>query len=188
MQGYTVMVDEAMKQMEEVPTHVFLQGGVGGFPAAVVSYLVESLDCPPIFVVVEPTNADCLFQSAVNGEPTVVHGDLDTVMAGLACGEVSLLAWSILESYVPHFLSIQDDSISITMQLLANRDKPIVAGESAVAGLAGFLIACNDDNLKSKLMLNENSRILFFGTEGDTDETMYEQLVGRSSEEVMNGV
>ena len=188
MQGYTVMVDEAMKQMEEVPTHVFLQGGVGGFPAAVVSYLVESLECPPIFIVVEPTNADCLFQSAVNGEPTVIHGDLDTIMAGLACGEVSLLAWSILESYVPHFLSIQDDSISITMQFLANRDKPIVAGESAVAGLAGFLIACNDDNLKSKLMLNENSRILFFGTEGDTDETMYEQLVGRSSEKVMNGV
>ncbi|HIE77249.1 MAG TPA: diaminopropionate ammonia-lyase, partial [Candidatus Thioglobus sp.] len=134
MQGYTVMVDESMKQMKEIPTHVFLQGGVGGFPAAVVSYLVESLDCPPIFVVVEPTNADCLFQSAVNGEPTVVHGDLDTVMAGLACGEVSLLAWSILESYVPHFLTIQDDSISKTMQLLANRDKPIIAGESAVAG------------------------------------------------------
>jgi len=188
MQGYTVMVDESMKQMKEIPTHVFLQGGVGGFPAAVVSYLVESLDCPPIFVVVEPTNADCLFQSAVNGEPTVVHGDLDTVMAGLACGEVSLLAWSILESYVPHFLTIQDDSISKTMQLLANRDKPIIAGESAVAGLAGFLIATNDDTLKSKLMLNENSRILFFGTEGDTDEAMYKQLVGRSSEEVMRGV
>jgi len=188
MQGYTVMVDESIKQMKEIPTHVFLQGGVGGFPAAVVSYLVESLDCPPIFVVVEPTNANCLFQSAVNGEPTVVHGDLDTVMAGLACGEVSLLAWSILESYVPHFLTIQDDSISKTMQLLANRDKPIIAGESAVAGLAGFLIAANDDTLKSKLMLNENSRILFFGTEGDTDETMYKQLVGRSSEEVMSGV
>jgi len=187
MQGYTVMVDEAMKQMEELPTHVFLQGGVGGFPAAVVSFLVESLEYPPIFVVVEPTNADCLFQSAVNGEPTVVHGDLDTIMAGLSCGEVSLLAWPILESYVSHFLSIQDDSISKTMQLLANRDRPIVAGESAVAGLAGFLIACNDDNLKSKLMLNENSRILFFGTEGDTDEKMYGQLVGRSSEEVMNG-
>ena len=71
MQGYTVMVDETMKQMKEMPTHVFLQGGVGGFPAATVSFLVESLDCPPIFVVVEPENADCLFQSAVNGEPTV---------------------------------------------------------------------------------------------------------------------
>ena len=185
MQGYTVMVDEAIKQMNDMPTHVFLQGGVGGFPAAVVSFLQESLDCPPIFIVVEPANADCLFQSAVNGEPTAVHGDLDTIMAGLACGEVSVLAWSILESYVPHFMSITDESIPKAMQLLANRESPIVAGESAIAGLAGFLVACNDANLKSKLMINENSKILFFGTEGDTDEEMYEQLVGKSSEEVL---
>jgi len=187
MQGYTVMVDETMKQMKETPTHVFLQGGVGGFPAATVSFLVESLDCPPIFVVVEPANADCLFQSAVNGEPTVVHGDLDTVMAGLACGEVSLLAWSILESYVSHFMTIKDDSISKTMQLLADRQAPIVAGESAVAGLAGFLIASHDSSLKEALKLDENSRILVFGTEGDTDEKMYEKIVGRSATDVLKG-
>jgi len=186
MQGYTVMVDEAMKQMNDTPTHVFLQGGVGGFPAAVVSFLQESLDCPRIFVVVEPANADCLFQSAVNGEPTAVHGDLDTIMAGLACGEVSVLAWSILESYTPHFMSITDESIPKAMRLLANRKNPIIAGESAITGLAGFLIACNDSNLKSKLMINENSKILFFGTEGDTDEEMYEQLVGKSSEQLIS--
>ena len=188
MQGYTVMVDEAMKQMSDIPTHVFLQGGVGGFPAAMVSFLQESLECPPIFVVVEPVNADCLFQSAANGEPTAVHGDLDTIMAGLACGEVSVLAWSILESHVPHFMSITDESIPKAMQLLANRETPIVAGESAITGLAGFLIACNDASLKSKLMINENSKVLFFGTEGDTDEEMYEQLVGKSSEQVLNSL
>ena len=188
MQGYTVMVDEAMKQMNDTPTHVFLQGGVGGFPSAVVSFLQESLDCPPIFVVVEPVNADCLFQSAVNGKPTAVHGDLDTIMAGLACGEVSVLAWSILENYAPHFITITDESIPKAMQLLANRTPPIIAGESAITGLAGFLIACNDVELKSKLMINENSKILFFGTEGDTDEEMYEQLVGKSSEQVLSRV
>ena len=188
MQGYTVMVDEAMKQMNVTPTHVFLQGGVGGFPSAVVSFLQESLDCPPIFVVVEPVNADCLFQSAVNGEPTPIHGDLDTIMAGLACGEVSVLAWSILESHVTHFMSITDESVPKAMQLLANRKTPIVAGESAITGLAGYLIACNDSDLKSKLMINENSKVLFFGTEGDTDEEMYEQLVGRSSEQVLNSL
>lgn len=188
MQGYTVMVDEAMKQMNDTPTHVFLQGGVGGFPSAVVSFLQESLDCPPIFVVVEPVNADCLFQSAVNGKPTAVHGDLDTIMAGLACGEVSVLAWSILENYAPHFMTITDESIPKAMQLLANRITPIIAGESAITGLAGFLIACNDVELKSKLMINENSKILFFGTEGDTDEEMYEQLVGKSSEQVLSRV
>ena len=188
MQGYTVMVDEAMKQMNVTPTHVFLQGGVGGFPSAVVSFLQESLDCPPIFVVVEPVNADCLFQSAVNGEPTPIHGDLDTIIAGLACGEVSVLAWSILESHVTHFMSITDESVPKAMQLLANRKTPIVAGESAITGLAGYLIACNDSDLKSKLMINENSKVLFFGTEGDTDEEMYEQLVGKSSEQVLNGL
>ena len=188
MQGYTVMVDEAMKQMHDTPTHVFLQGGVGGFPSAVVSFLQESLDCPPIFVVVEPVNADCLFQSAVNGKPTAVHGDLDTIMAGLACGEVSVLAWSILENYAPHFMTITDESIPKAMQLLANRTPPIIAGESAITGLAGFLIACNDGELKSKLMINENSKILFFGTEGDTDEEMYEQLVGKSSKQVLSRV
>ena len=188
MQGYTVMVDEAMKQMNVTPTHVFLQGGVGGFPSAVVSFLQESLDCPPIFVVVEPVNANCLFQSAVNGEPTPIHGDLDTIMAGLACGEVSVLAWSILESHVTHFMSITDESVPKAMQLLANRKTPIVAGESAITGLAGYLIACNDSDLKSKLMINENSKVLFFGTEGDTDEEMYEQLVGRSSEQVLNSL
>ena len=188
MQGYTVMVDEALKQMNDTPTHVFLQGGVGGFPSAVVSFLQESLDCPPIFVVVEPVNADCLFQSAVNGKPTAVHGDLDTIMAGLACGEVSVLAWSILENYAPHFMTITDESIPKAMQLLANRTPPIIAGESAITGLAGFLIACNDVELKSKLMINENSKILFFGTEGDTDEEMYEQLVGKSSEQVLSRV
>ena len=185
MQGYTVMVDEALKQMDTVPTHVFLQGGVGGFPAAVVSFLVESLENPPKFVVVEPVNADCLFQSAKNGKPTAVHGELDTIMAGLACGEVSVLAWAILESYVSHFMTITDNSIPEAMKLLANRDVPIVAGESAVTGLAGFLIASNSKELREKLMINENSKILFFGTEGDTDEEMYEKLVGKSSEEVL---
>ena len=108
-------------------------------------------------------------------------------MAGLACGEVSLLAWSILETYVPHFMTIKDDSISKTMKLLANRQMPIVAGESAVAGLAGFLIASHDSSLKEALKLDENSRILVFGTEGDTDEKMYEKMVGRSATDVLKG-
>jgi diaminopropionate ammonia-lyase len=185
MQGYTVMVSEAIDQMQENPTHVFLQGGVGGFPAAVVSYLAESLESAPIFIVVEPNNADCLFQSAVNGKPTMVHGDLDTVMAGLACGEVSVLAWKILQDHISHYLTIEDSCVAKTMQLLANNRPAIVAGESAVAGLAGFLIASQDDDLRSKLKLTKDARVLVFGTEGDTDEDMYKNMVGRSASEVL---
>lgn len=186
MQGYTVMVDEALKQMGEKPTHVFLQGGVGGMAAAVVSFMVETYGKEsPIFVMVEPTNADCLLQSARNNKPTIVHGSLDTVMAGLSCGEISMLAWEILKDKTQGFFSIPDEPIGEVMKYLASKKE--IAGESAVAGLAGYLIIANDEDYKKALHVNENSKILFFGTEGDTDEIAYKNLVGKSSQEVLNG-
>lgn len=186
MQGYTVMVDEALRQMKDKPTHVFLQGGVGGMAAAVVSFMVETYgEKSPIFVMIEPTNADCLLQSAKNGKPTIVHGDLETVMAGLSCGEVSLIAWEILKDRTKAFFSIPDEPIAEVMQYLASKKE--IAGESAVAGLAGYLIVANDEEYKKTLQIDENSKILFFGTEGDTDEVAYKTLVGKSSQEVLNG-
>jgi len=186
MQGYTIMVDEALKQMACKPTHVFLQGGVGGMAAAVASFILETYGADsPIFVMIEPTNADCLLQSAKNGVPTVVHGDLDTVMAGLSCGEISMLAWEILENKTKGFFSIPDEPIAEVMQYLASLENPVVAGESAVAGLAGYLIVQNSDEYRKALEIDENSKILFLGTEGDTDALVYEQMVGKSSAEVL---
>jgi len=178
MQGYTVMVDEVIKQMKYKATHIFLQGGVGGMAAAVISFFHETYGQEsPKFIIVEPNNADCLLQSAKNNKPTVVHGDLETVMAGLSCGEVSLLAWDIIKNSVSAFLSISDETIGLTMKLLANNSEPIIAGESAVAGLAVFLISINDEKIKNELDINEESTILFFSTEGDTDEEIYKELI-----------
>ncbi len=186
MQGYTIMVDEALKQMACKPTHVFLQGGVGGMAAAVASFILETYGADsPIFVMIEPTNADCLLQSAKNGVPTVVHGDLDTVMAGLSCGEISMLAWEILENKTKGFFSIPDEPIAEVMKYLASLEEPVVAGESAVAGLAGYLIVQHSSEYRKALEIDENSKILFLGTEGDTDALVYEQMVGKSSAEVL---
>jgi len=186
MQGYTIMVDEALKQMGEKPTHVFLQGGVGGMAAAVASFILETYGADsPIFVMIEPTNADCLLQSAQNGKPTVVHGDLETVMAGLSCGEISLLAWKILENKTKGFFSIPDEPIAKVMKYLSQLDEPVVAGESAVAGLAGFMIIQHSEEYRKALEIDENSKILFLGTEGDTDAVVYEKMVGKSSTEVL---
>jgi diaminopropionate ammonia-lyase len=107
------------------------------------------------------------------------------MMAGLSCGEVSLLAWEILKNRVNHFLTIDDDCVTPTMQLLANQTTPIVSGESAVAGLAGFLISSQDDTLRSELDIDEESIILCFGTEGDTDEEAYTAAVGRSANDIL---
>lgn len=190
MQGYTIMIDEAVQQLPEPPTHCFVQGGVGGLAAAALSQLWEAYgpDRPRV-VVVEPDRAACLYASVRAGSPTAVEGELDTLMAGLACGEVSLLAWEVLDEGVDDFMTVSDDSAVEAMRLLANGaagDAPLVAGESAVAGLVGLLIARQQPELSAALGLDEASRVLVIGSEGATDEAVYRELVGRGSAEVEN--
>lgn len=192
MQGYQLMVDEAVGQLSAGgsawPTHVFVQAGVGGFAAAVCAYFWErDAARRPTFVVVEPTRADCLMQSARRGEVTAVTGELDTLMAGLACGEVSLLAWDILDHGADAFCALDDEAAVAAMRLLAHPlagDPAVVGGESAVAGLAAALAAAQDASVRDALGLGPDSRVLLFGSEGDTDPQLYTRLVGRSAQAV----
>jgi len=191
MAGYTVMSTEAMNQLPATvtPTHVFVQGGCGGLAGAVCVDLWHRYESQrPLFVVVEPVPADCLFQSAVAGQLLNISVTRESIMGGLSCGEVSLLGWDILESGADHFLTIEDDAIGPLMKRLAqgtSDDPRIVAGEAAVAGLAGCIAACADTDLRQNLDLNENSSVLVFGTEGATDPTVYRQLVGSVAEDVL---
>lgn len=190
MQGYTVIADEIVDQLNNArsPTHVFLQGGVGGFAAAICArfWLIMGVQRPRI-VIAEPDQAACIFESIKAGQPVAIEGDLDTLMAGLACGEVSLLAWEILKQGIDDVLVVSDNSARVCMRLLANgtgSDKPVVAGESAVAGLAGMLCALEDQSVADDLDLNKNSRVLIIGTEADTDEKVYLDIVGKRFEQV----
>lgn len=189
MQGYQLMVHEAVSALPQWPTHVFVQAGVGGFAAAVCAYFWERDSAQrPVFVVVEPDQADCLLQSARAGAVVAVKGDLDTLMAGLACGEVSLLAWDILATGANAFCTIPDAAAVDAMRLLASPlsgDPVIAAGESAVAGLAAALLAAHDSAARTSLGLGPDSRVLLFGSEGDTDPALYQQLVGRSAAQVL---
>ena len=138
-------------------------------------------------VVVEPEHADCHFRSAVAGCPTPAEGPLDSVMGGLACAEVSSLAWQILRPGADAFAAISDDAAIDCMRLLAEGrfgDEPIVAGESAVAGLAALLLACADHRARNTLLLTPESRVLVLGTEGATDPETYRRIIGRSPQEV----
>ncbi len=177
MQGYRLMAEEAAEAIPAAPTHVFIQGGVGGLAAAVsvqmrARYGLEG----PRIVVVEPERAACLMASAEAGEPIAVEGDLDTLMAGLACGEPSLLAWQELERAGFAFMAIPDASAVDCMRLLARRQPALVAGESGVAGLAGLLLAAREPFARTALGLTEASRILLFGTEAATDPELYARL------------
>jgi diaminopropionate ammonia-lyase len=192
MQGYTVMADEALVQWQgEPPTHAFIQAGVGGLAAAVCGHLWETLgEKRPRVIVVEPDRAACLFVSALHGRASNIDGALDTMMAGLACGETSILAWEILEEGAADFLTVTDEAAAACMRLLAEgggSDPHIVAGESAVAGLAGLLGVLARPSLARALGLGPSSRVLLFGSEGDTDPAVYEKIVGRPAAAVRAG-
>ena len=179
MQGYTVMLIEVLQQLNgQRPTHVFVQGGVGGLAAAVCAHLWEALGPDaPIITVVEPERADCLYQSALAGKPAAASGDLSTVMAGLSCGEVSTEAWRILSAGARCFMTIPDDLAIEAMRTLA-RDYAATAGESATAGLAALTAVAADPALRRQFELSPASNVLLIGSEGATDPDLYNQLVG----------
>lgn len=195
MQGYGTIAQEIVEQthaqagLEGPFTHVFLQGGVGGMAAGLASYFWEYQGKNrPCFIVVEPVQADCLQQSAIKGHPARATGTVDSVMAGLACGETSPLAWRFLQPCVDAFMTIDDDQAVQTMKLLAEgseNDSPIVSGESGVAGLAGLQMLRSDPTLSAQVGLNEDSRILIVSTEGATAPSTYIELVGESANSVL---
>ena len=176
MQGYRLMADETAAQWSgEPPTHVFIQGGVGGVAAAVA---IQIRARAPALIVVEPEHAACLLASAELGQPASLAGDLDTLMAGLACGEPSLVAWQVLDHAAAAFMAIPDEAAVECMRLLAGCG--IVGGESGVAGLAGCLLVAAEPAARETLGLDAASRVLLFNTEGATDLAMFEQLTGMS--------
>jgi len=177
--GYTVMLAEAVEQMQGlIPTHVFIQAGVGGLAASVCAYFWELWGAQrPRFIVVEPEQANCLQQSAMHGQPVAVEGELETLMAGLSCGEVSLLAWEILEPGADDFLTLSETAVAPCMRLLAAQEPPVEAGESAVAGLAAAIAAREDSAMAERLGLDSSSIVFVIGTEGATDPELYHQLV-----------
>lgn len=190
MAGYSIMATEAIEQWgdTELPTHVFLQTGVGSMAASVAVQLQQAYgeNCPKI-VLVDPAQAACWYDSLTAGVPKTVSGDLDTIMAGLACGEVSDLAWELLQHEVNAVVCIEDTAAEETMRLLARgneRDQPLVAGESGVGGLAGFVALAHDDAARARLGINIDSRLLFFSTEGATDSQVYQNIVGKTPEQI----
>jgi diaminopropionate ammonia-lyase len=189
MHGYGVMALEIARQLGgEPPTHVFAQAGVGALAAAVcASFWLRWGAQRPRFVVVEPLHADCVYRSLEAGRPIVVGGSLETVMAGLACGEVSELAWEILHGGANAAVALGDAYALDAMRLLANPagDPAIVAGETGGAGLGALLAARDYPEIRATLALDETSRVLLLGSEGDTDPAIYRQVVGRSAQEVL---
>ena len=191
MQGYGTMAKEAAQQLIDAgfdrPTHVFIQAGVGSLAGAVAGYYANLYgdNCPKI-VVMEADAADCHYRSALagDGEPRIVTGSLDTMMAGLACGEPNPISFDILRNHAACFVSCADEISARGMRTLAHPqggDPAVVSGESGAIG-TGLICAIMEEesckDLREALGLNENSVVLLFSTEGATDPENYQRVVG----------
>ena len=186
MQGYGTMGYEAYTQLKEKPTHIFLQAGVGSMAGAVTAFFTSVYgEDRPIITIVEPNKADCIYKtaSADDGNLHFVTGDMDTIMAGLACGEPCSIAWKVLRDYADNFISCPDYVAAYGMRIMGNPswgDERVISGESGAATLgcvAEIMTNPNLSDLKHKLKLDENSRILLFSTEGDTSKEDYKSIV-----------
>jgi diaminopropionate ammonia-lyase len=182
MAGYGVMTQEICDSLDKAPTHVFLQGGVGGLAAGVVAGLRQHWGAEgPRVVIVEPELAACLFESGRNGKATNFAIQTETLMAGLSCGEPSGMAWEILAEEASDFLTIPESLVAPAVRLLArplSGDPAIEAGESAIAGMAALIAARQDADLSQKLGLDQSSRVLLIGSEGVTDPAIFAQIMG----------
>lgn len=183
MQGYTALLREALAQLPELPTHVFVQSGVGGIAATVAAHLALVLgDERPFMTVVDPSRAACLFESARAGHAIKLpHGE-PTVMAMLECNEPSLVAWRILARTADAFMTVEDPDAVAAMRQLAfpvPGDPSVVAGESGGVGLAALLKVARSPALRAAICLDASSRVFLVNTEGATDPALYERLVGR---------
>ena len=192
MQGYLTILHEALEQLGgEIPTHVFVQCGVGSLAAASQAYLFELFgDKRPLFAVVKPTRAACFYEPMATHKktPQKLIGTLNTIMAGLACGEPSTLAWGILRDYADVFVACPDYIAMSGMRILGNPlqgDDRVVSGESGAVtlGLLTTVLAqASCRNIAQALRLDETSKILLLSTEGDTDPSMYRTIVWGSFE------
>lgn len=190
MQGYGTMALEAYEQLKaagvERPTHIFVQAGVGSLAGAVQGFFANMYpdDCPTT-VIVEANQADCLYKSAAAGDgaPHAVYGDMQTIMAGLACGEANTISWEILKNKSSFFVSCPDWVSARGMRVLGapvKGDPQVISGESGAVSAGLIEVLMTDDNykdLRDEIGLNENSVILFFSTEGDTDPERYRDIV-----------
>ena len=181
MAGYSVMMKEISNQItNQKISHVILQAGVGGMAAAMVAGIARYLDHVPKIIIVEPESAACVLESIKAGEIEKISIEKESIMGGMSCGEVSLVPWEILKNSVDYCVTVSDKYISKTIKFLANSqfaDEKLIGGECSTPGIISLIGLTNDNAIKNKINLEENSNILLFGCEGDADEELYQKLL-----------
>lgn len=167
MEGYLVMAAEVGEQIAEPPTHIFLQAGVGGLAAACTVHARRIWGDAPKICVVEPEHAPALKASIAAGKVVNAPGPI-SAMGRLDCKEPSLLALDALARDADAFMTVTEEQAAAAVARSANHG--IASSPSGAAGLAGLVVALDDDALRRPLQLTSASRVLLYISEGPVDD------------------
>lgn len=190
-QGYMTMAAEAVDQaeglLEGLPTHIMLQAGVGAMAGGVLGYFADRMGADSFNAIIgEPAAADCIYRSGIEGEMVNVSGDLNSIMAGLACGEPNPVTWPILRDCSHTFVSVEDKVSATGMRILGNPlkgDEAIISGESGAISMGILYLLMTTEagrEYAAQLGLGEDSVVMLFSTEGDTNPARYRRIVWES--------
>lgn len=186
IEGYSTIFWEFEEQRQQLgvpdPDIVVVQIGVGALARAAVDHFRRaSAPKPPKMVGVEPLSAACVLASVEAGQPTLVPGPHDSIMAGLNCGFPSLIAWPSVSQGFDVFVAVDDSYVPAAVKAL--HDEGIAAGETGAAGVAGLLALTEDTadeevvRAREAIGLSPDSHVLFIVTEGVTDPVSYEAML-----------
>jgi len=197
MQGYTTLYAEAQEQLTgqgiTKPTHLFVQAGVGALAASGIAFYHALFGAEaPTCVVVEPSKAACLLASARQGDGWPQHfgGDLDTIMAGLACGDPSPVAWDLLWSCADAFVACPDYVAAKAMRVYSvplEGDPIVISGESGAVTLGALMYIMEHEagaSLREQLGLTAESQVLLVNSEGNTDPEYFRRIVWEGADAV----
>lgn len=159
MEGYLIMGHEAADQMQQPPTHIFLQAGVGGLAAACTAAARERWGDAVTIVVVEPSAAPALIESVKAGTSVDTTGPVSS-MGRLDCKTPSHLALKYLAAEADYFMTIDDDTVEASVSELARMG--IETSPSGGAGIAAPLNLTDPNSLG----LDHTSRLLCYISEG----------------------
>ena len=181
MAGYSIMMKEISEQIDNQKiSHIILQAGVGGMAAAMIAGIARYLNHIPKIIIVEPESAACVLESIKSEKIKKINVKKESLMGGMSCDKVSLVPWQILKNSTSYCVTVSDNYISKTVKFLANckfSNEKIIGGECSTPGIVSLIGLCNNNKIKKKINLNNQSNILLFGCEGDADKELYRKLL-----------
>jgi diaminopropionate ammonia-lyase len=173
MAGYGVMAAEIRQQVaataHQLPTHLFVQAGVGGLAAAMAKELADWMAQPAVTVVVEPAGVACVAAALAADGPVRLTGNLETSAEMLSCGEASAPALAVLRRHGARAVTVTETGLTKAPRVLRAEGGPTTT-PSGAAGLAGVIAALADDAIAARLTLSPDSRILILITEADLED------------------